>query len=319
MGGWINLEGHRQVSSPLSKAMLAPLPPDCERVQFNAALTDKDYRQLAKLLAAAPKTSLRVYQDIHETIANLEFLRHFPRLRRFWVELQHLSSFEGLGHLPADLEFLHLGATRKKGLSLKVLKAFTSLRELVLGGHQTDIEESLAGLRKLRNLAIGDFALPDLSVFGSLKGLTELNIQRGRIGLAGLADLGRGLASLAISYVRDLADVTPIAELSTLKALDLECLPRVERLPNLKECRLLRKVRLENMRRLNDLSNVAAAPALEELRVVMTPELKPEAFKCFVGHPELKRISIGLGAVGKNKAVEKMLGLTSDDSGWFGE
>src|SRR4051794_37679747 len=99
MGAWINLEDHRQVRSPLTKEMLAPLRGGVERVQFDEALAEKDYPKLAALLARHPKVTLRVYGDYSNTIRDLEFLRHFPQLRRFWFDLWDLANFEGLRHL----------------------------------------------------------------------------------------------------------------------------------------------------------------------------------------------------------------------------
>lgn len=39
--------------------------------------------------------------------------------------------------------------------------------------------------------------------------------------------------------------------------------------------------------------------------------LQPEAFRVFVGHPRLKRATIGLGSDRKNRSVAAMLGLPS--------
>lgn len=71
----------------------------------------------------------------------------------------------------------------------------------------------------------------------------------------------------------------------------------------------LRRVHLETMKGLSDLSSVAAAPVLEELLVLDMGHLHPEAFQPFVGHPRLRAATIGLGSTRKNAAVKHLLPL----------
>jgi hypothetical protein len=59
-----------------------------------------------------------------------------------------------------------------------------------------------------------------------------------------------------------------------------------------------------------DMRPVAKAPGLEELFAVDMQHLEPDAFQPFVGHPTLRRATIGLGSDRKNKAVAQLLGLT---------
>ena len=66
--------GIRQVRSPLTAAMLSPIPSHVDHVQFDEALAEKDYPKLAALLARHPKVALRVYGDYSQTFRDLEFL-----------------------------------------------------------------------------------------------------------------------------------------------------------------------------------------------------------------------------------------------------
>jgi len=51
------------------------------------------------------------------------------------------------------------------------------------------------------------------------------------------------------------------------------------------------------------------APALEDLIVIDMPQLTPEAFRPFVGHPTLRQAAIGLGSIKKNRQARAALGL----------
>lgn len=123
---------HRNVASPLTPEMLRPLDPRCRVVQFSAPLLDHEYVQLAAFLANYPEMPLRVHG---RSLLDLEFLRSFPELRHMIVQGYEVASFDGLRHLPADLQSLELGETRARRLSLSVVRQFPHLRSLGIGGH----------------------------------------------------------------------------------------------------------------------------------------------------------------------------------------
>ncbi len=68
----------REVASPLTDAMLAPLDQPFSVVQFKSLLTDADFGRLADLLCKYPTVTLRAYASYDDTIKDLEFLRFFP-------------------------------------------------------------------------------------------------------------------------------------------------------------------------------------------------------------------------------------------------
>ena len=120
----VDYSGFREVSSPLTRAMLSPLPRGCARVQTFNNLTDRDWRSLASLLERHSRVALRVYGDTNRTIADLEFLRFFPRLRHFSIDIWHLEDFRGLVYLPNNLMTLGLGDTRSNLPDLELLGRF---------------------------------------------------------------------------------------------------------------------------------------------------------------------------------------------------
>ena len=61
------------------------------------------------------------------------------------------------------------------------------------------------------------------------------------------------------------------------------------------------------MKGVNDLSPIVKAPAIEDLIISDMPQLKPNDFKPFIGHPSLKRAGIWLGSNKKNEAINQML------------
>ena len=109
--------------------------------------------------------------------------------------------------------------------------------------------------------------------------------------------------------IKGLENIECIGEVETLQNLYLEALKNVSKLPSFNRLGKLRRVALCGMKGISDLSPLVEAPALEELCVGDARHLSVEQFKPFIGHSSLKRSSIGLCSLRKNKDVDEMLGL----------
>jgi len=239
---------------------------------------------------------------------NLSFLRHYPFLAGFRVDVFHLESTEGIEYLPDTLEYFGFGQTKSKKLSLDFLRRFSSLKELYLESHKNDIEV-ISNLSSLGKLTLRSITMPDLSLLLPLKKLWSLDIKLGGTkDLRLLPRIGR-LKYLELWMVKGLQDVHVIGELTSLQNLFLQALKNVTTLPSFRSLRCLRRVTLDTMKGITDLSPVADAPVLEELCVFGANHLQPEHFIPFVGHPSLKCASIGLGSIRKYEQVKKLLGL----------
>lgn len=301
--------GIRQVAPPLGPQDLTPLEPQCTMVQFASRLSDDDMRLLADFLAGYPDVGLRVYGSYDRSITDLDFLRFFPRLRKFSVDaIYELADLEGIGHLSPELEKLVIGRTRSKSFSLRTLTRFPHLRELYLEGHQKDIE-AIGRLTSLEDLTLRSITLPDLSALLPLTRLVSLDVKLGgtrELGL--LPGIGR-LEYVELWMIRGLTDVSPLATVPTLTGFHLQALKNVTRLPSFRGADSLRSATLLTMKGISDLSPLAEAPNLESIGILDMGHLQPEALKPFVGHPTLRRARIGLGSDRKNADAWDMLPL----------
>lgn len=301
----------RQVKSPVTDGQLSPLDPRCRRVQFDAPLTESDHVKLAQFLAGYPKVPLRVYGHYSHPLPNLSFLRHYPFLSGFQVDVYKLESTDGIEHLPDSLEFFAFGQTKTRRISLDFLRRFSHLRELYLEAHTKNIDV-ISELSHLEELTIRSITLPDLALLLPLKRLWSLDIKLGGTkDLRLLPQIGR-LKYLELWMIKGFQDLSMIGEVSTLQNLFLQALKNVTALPSFRTLRCLRRVTIETMKGLTDLSPVADAPALEELLVVDGSHLKPDDFRPFLGHPTLKAAVIGLGSFRKNDRARELLGLSED-------
>jgi hypothetical protein len=211
---------HREIESPITADQLRPLDPRCRTVQFNSLLTENDFRRLAKFMQQYPQVELRVYGNYDGRITDLAFLKHFPFIKRFTVEIWQLENFNGLAFLPTDLEGLGLGQTKSRRHSLRFLERFPALRTLYIEGHTKDFE-AVRHLERLKDLTLRSITLPDLSDLTALHQLKSLDIKLGgTTDLRLLPKVGK-LRYLELWMIRGLTDITPVAEVESLQYLFL--------------------------------------------------------------------------------------------------
>jgi hypothetical protein len=301
----------RHLVAPITTDQLSPLDPRCGIVQLRFApdrpIPDSDLQLLAGFLRQYPDVPFRIYGR-DRTIRDLEFLRYFPFVKKFQVDLWDLESLDGLRFLSPDLERLAVGSTKSKRYSVRFLERFPALKWLFLEGHSKDFEV-VGQLGQLEGLILKSITLPGLSVLTRLKDLDSLDIKLGGTkDLRLLPEIGK-LRYLELWLIRGLADLSSISGLVNLQHLFLQSLKQVTELPSLRGLPSLRRVTLETMKGLHDLTSISEAPALEELVVADMPQLTPEAFRPFVGHPTLRAASIGLGSFKRNGAARALLGL----------
>ncbi|HKW28605.1 MAG TPA: hypothetical protein VJT54_04665 [Verrucomicrobiae bacterium] len=302
----------REIKSPVTPEQLTPLDGRCQVVQFASQLTETDHVKLAEFLRLYPQIPFRVYGHYSQPLPNLSFLKHYPFLTGFQVDVYLLKSTEGIEFLPDSLRLFGFGQTKSRKLSLTFLKRFNQLKDLYLESHSKSIEV-ISNLPNLEQLTLRSITLPDLSLLLPLKQLWSLDIKLGGTkDLQLLPQIG-GLKHLELWMIKGLQDVSVIGEIKTLQNLFLQALKNVTTLPSFRGLPSLRRVTLDTMKGIKDLSPIADAPALEELLVVAASQLKPDDFRPFVGHPTLKSVIIGLCSIRKNEQAEKLLGLPKCD------
>lgn len=294
----------RNLNGPLRESDLAPLGPRCREVILTSPLEDAEYRRLGAMIEEQPRVLLRI---VSPQIADLEFLRFFPALRRLHFDLFGLRSSDGLQHLSPDLTYLGWGPTRSGRLTLKVLSRFIRLQQLNLETQQRDLAV-LAELRQLRQLSLRSVHIEDLSILLPLRRLRRLQfLLGGNLDLAPLAAMTQ-IESLALLRVRGLADLSPIAAMTGLQELSLHDLPKVTALPPMSRLTRLRYVEIQNLKALVDLSPLGEAPALEELRLFAMRHSNREALAPLLARPNLRQGLFLLGTDAKNAEARRRYG-----------
>jgi hypothetical protein len=278
-----------------------PLEPACEFLQFDRPLTPGQLERAAALLTDRPDVQLYVYGRAGE---DLEFLRYFRGLRRLHLALYDLKDIAGFSHLGGNLEELTFGSTKRQ-FSLAFAGQLPRLAKLFLVGHKNDIGR-VAVLTGLTSLGLSGITLPDLSLLLPFTGLRELSIFLG--GTTNLAMLSAfpQLESLFLMRISKLSDLGVLAQMQGLTSLRLDWMRNVTCLPSFAQLQRLDNVVLDTMKGLADLAPVAAAPQLRRLTVTAMPQLTPESFRCFLGHPSLSELYAYTGKTTVNASVKRM-------------
>ena len=101
-----------------------------------------------------------------------------------------------------------------------------------------------------------------------------------------------------------LSDISVISTLYGLQYVVLQALRHVRSLPDLSRLRSLRRVVLDTMKGLVDVSALEGAPSLEDFIHIAASNIQPAQYEGLLKHPTLKRIAVGFGSDGKNRAFE---------------
>jgi hypothetical protein len=275
--------GVRTIAPPLTREMLWSLPPDVGIVQFHTALPERDYHALGMWIRDYPNVMLRAHASFDRSIMDLEFLRYFPTVTRFWIDAPvfALKSLDGLRYLSDKTDTLHIGRSRH-GLSLEPLRRFTNLRRLYLEGETSDLDV-ISELVALESLTLRSINLPSVAPLRPLVALRALEMRFGATpALHGIGEVGE-LRYLELSKMFGFDDLTPLEELESLEFLCLRSLPRVTRLPNLDLLPKLRKLDLEDVPGLTPVELIRWSAQLQIDsnwdRPVLPPDLVPNGIR----------------------------------------
>jgi len=114
------------------------------------------------------------------------------------------------------------------------------------------------------------------------------------------------LERVFLNGIKNHEDLSFINQLTQIEELDLSNLPKLEKFPDLSNCKKLRRLRIWQCKRLTDIQTLEFIPNLEEFNIVDTPQI-PEDLEFLIKAPNIKYISAQFGSAKKNKQFEELL------------
>ncbi len=260
--------------------------PDIRTLQCSSPVEPGTWDLLnRKLFSQRPEIELRVY-GFYSAVCDLSFVSRVGNVPRFSADclmqatgVEHiadlenleelsigifsLDSFDFLKQLPNGIKSLSLAATRSKKPRLQILSRFRSLTHLYLEGQQQGIEV-LSELKKLEDLTLRSISTEGLDYISTLPRLWSLDIKLGGIKNLSAIVNKESIKYLELWQIRGLSDIRFVSSLHGLQSLFLQSLINVTAIPDLSKLYHLRRLHLENLKGLKDVSAIRHAPALEE-------------------------------------------------------
>ncbi|WP_163400326.1 hypothetical protein [Flavobacterium fluviatile] len=114
------------------------------------------------------------------------------------------------------------------------------------------------------------------------------------------------LESLFLHTIKNHEDLSFINQLTQIKELDLLYLPKLEKFPDLSNCKNLKRLRIWQCKRLTDIQSLTLIPNLEEFEIADTPQA-PDDLEFLIKAPNIKYISGEFGGTKKNNLFEELL------------
>jgi hypothetical protein len=245
-----------------------------------------------------------------ETITTLESLKELT------VGISDLESFDFLGGVPSTLTKLGLHRTVSKKPSLALVKRFRDLKNLYLEGQWKGIE-AVSELQDLETVVLRSISSPDVSYLSHLKKLWSVDIKLGGIKNFDALTTLPELKYLELWQVRGLSDLSFISKIASLQNLFLQSLRQVVRLPNFENSYMLRRISLENMKGLEDLSSLEFAPSLIEFCNVLAGNQKVENVLPVLRNSNVRKVLCGFGSDKNDKLFSEMMETHEKERYWY--
>lgn len=237
----------------------------------------------------------------------LDFLIDFPGLKALSINVSSLKSLEPLSQVNDSLEWLHIGGWMEPSkLSCKPIAACPKLWSLSLARLPKDLE-AIGALSELNALSLLGFTFKSLDAFRPLK-----NLERLWIGFGSVPDIGPigelpKLKALELMRVRKLGDLSPLSRVKTLQYIALGDMKEVAAMPDCSQLKGLRRVYLDTMNGVTDVSGLAKAPNLEDL-IVVNSKIEAQVFDTIIAYSKLKRVTVGLASRAATEEIDAKLG-----------
>jgi len=189
-----------------------------------------------------------------------------------------------------------------------VLSELTDLREVVIVRNSRELDV-LATLPHLRSVSLRGVKRANLDFLGDASQLASLGLDFGRIDDLSALPALPNLKIFGMGYTKP-ADLTPISRCTGLVRLMLDHMP-LSTFPGLGALTELVAVEIDELKGLDDLAPIAAAPNLRYL-VVGSKTLQPDAFAVLANHPTLEYLDVGLKNDTLSYQPNQMLDLPRD-------
>jgi hypothetical protein len=261
-------------------------------------LNDIDYQDISKLRCELNINSIQFYQfdspslktwetlnyfyEENPSIAlainwynakNLDFLDHLPNLKKLSIKTFNINDFSKVASL--ELNSLLIGETKSTMVDISFIKDLRKLEILSIDGMKKGLE-NIHHLNNLWSLNLRGIKTDNIDWVGDLTKLELLKIMYGSyIDTTGLQHL-KNLKYLGISRTKGFEDISFLNNLENMEFLHLEGISYFESLPYTNAYKWLKKIKIENLKSLQDISALIESEQLVEFLIYFPGTIKKQ-------------------------------------------
>lgn len=276
-------------------------------------LTDNQHREIAERLAIDKIDGIELsdaggrWGATWETNKNydLTFLKFYKGIKAIRIFLPSVTDIKPILHLADSLENLQLGEFKDKKISLDFLGGLPNLEYLSVVKQPKGLE-SIVRLPKLTELALTGYSVDKLSFLNVLQGLKRLYIGFGTSKNIDTIGQLKNIEELDILWVKQLANVNAISQLTSLIKLKIEDEKQITSLPDLSKNSKLKNIRLMNLSSLQDISSLTDS-TVEEF-IISGPNKNVDFLKQIQDSVSLQRVYSYFYSKKEQAKAEKLIG-----------
>ncbi len=274
---WGNFNGNINIYDNLKPSDIPKLikEKDIHSLQFFQfdKPNNRTWKTLNEFYQNYPTIGLRLvwYKQV-----NFDFYSLLPALRNF-----DISSFNTIDYSPLlqnrELTDLGIGETKSTAVDLSFIKEFKNLTTLCIDGMKKGLENA-SELSKLERLTFRGVKMNNLDLIVNLKNLKQLRLFFGSYkNLDAISNI-KSLKTLEISRTRQIPDYDFLKTMDNLNSLYFEGMSEMEKLPDLSGLTNLKRIQIDNNSRLTDITNLNQLSNLETF-LLFFPENFKAAFR----------------------------------------
>ena len=244
--------------------------------------------------------------DCLDKASGIESIAALPNLKGLGIGIWSLEDLGFLSDVSNKIESLFIGATKSIKPNLEPLSRFKNLKSIYLEGQRKSIDV-LSALGSLEKVTLRSITVPDIDFLLPLENMWSLDIKLGGTkNLAAIEGMTQ-LKYLELWQIMGFSDISLVSTLTGLQYLFLQSLSKVTSLPEFRNLAKLRRISLETMKGLKDVSTLRDAPVLTDYLHVAANNLQPDDYKPLLENKSVKNVLIGFGSDKKNNAFRAMM------------
>ncbi len=194
--------------------------------------------------------------------------------------------------------------------SLDFLHDFRHLEEISIYGVSKKIS-ILADLPNLRSVALCSLSTKDVGFLSSLNKLEEIWIQGIRLKDWNSLRQLKQIKAITLFNLRQ-ENLSFLEDMKNLQIIKINRCSKVKAIPSLKNLHQLRRVILETVNSIEDISGISQAPNLKDIIVMGADSLSPEEFDCFKSNKSIRKVLPGIGLMNSKRYKNVISRLPSE-------